>query len=289
VTLFESSTRDHLEVAATSPPASMEILGCSAGSPQTLGGASGYLLKAADTTVLVDCGPGVVAHLARSGRISELDAVIVTHEHFDHCGDLMALAYHRAFPFPSAPLPLYAPSSLRRTLTGLDDVFGIPTLSELTAPLHTQLPLHEVEIGRSFSVGPLRIDTLAAAHPVPTMSLRFPQLNLVYTADTALTPELVAFSRESVLLAEATYVTAVGRDFDTHGHMSGIEAGRLARESESPLMILTHFSDPDEREETLAHSSTEFNGLLAVSTPGMTLPLAGAWRPSDLEAYRPPA
>lgn len=252
---------------------SMEVIGCSAGSPQAAGAASGYLVRVGDITILVDCGPGVVMELARTGRLEDLDAVIVTHEHFDHCGDLMALAYHRAFPVPQRPLPLFAPRSLRKTLAGFDAVFGIPTLEELRSPLSTQLPFHEVEIGRSFSVGPVRIDTLAAAHPVPTMSLRFPDLQLVYTADTALTPELIVFSRDSILLAEATYVTGENRDFNQHGHMSGIEAGRLAREAEAPMLVLTHFAEPEDGLATLSRSAEQYSGLITRSSPGMLLPV----------------
>ncbi|WP_140425438.1 MBL fold metallo-hydrolase [Cryobacterium sp. N21] len=256
----------------------MEVIGCSAGSPQGSGAASGYLLQAAGLTILIDCGPGVVSALAASGRLDDLDAVIISHEHFDHSGDLMALAYHRAFPVRRRPLPLYAPKSLTRTLRLFDELFGIPSLEDLRTPLRTQLNFVEVEIGSSFSIGDLRIDTLAASHPVPTMSMRFPQVGLVYTADTALTPELIRFSQGSILLAEATYVTAHGRDFSAHGHMSGIEAGRLALEAESPLLVLTHFADPRESADTLAYSAEHFSGLVTRATPGMILPLDGRAR-----------
>lgn len=254
----------------------MEVIGCSAGSPQVCGAASGYLARVGETSILVDCGPGVVMELARTNRLKDLDAVIVTHEHFDHCGDLMALAYHRAFPLRQRPLPLYAPKSLRKTLDGMDDLFGIPTLDELRSPLHTHLPFHEVEIGRSFSIGPVRVDTLAAAHPVPTMSLRFPDLGLVYTADTSLTPQLIAFSLGKILLSEATYVTGENRDFGQHGHMSGIEAGRLAREAGSPMLVLTHFAEPADSLATMSRSAECYSGLITRASPGMLLPVEAA-------------
>jgi len=284
----------HLESAPStsnpvrlSPVASVEVIGSSAGSPQQSGAASGYLLRAAGLTILVDCGPGVVSALAASGHIGDLDAVIVSHEHFDHSGDLMALAYHRAFPVRRRPLPLYAPSSLRRTLERFDELFGIPTLEDLKAPLRTQLPIVDVAIGSSFTIGDLQVDTLAASHPVPTMSMRFPQLGLVYTADTALTPELIRFSQGCTLLAEATYVTAHGRDFSAHGHMSGIEAGRLAVEADSPLLVLTHFADPRESAETLAHSAEHFAGPLTRATPGMMIPLGARARAERAAASVP--
>ncbi len=212
---------------------SVEVLGCSAGSPTTRGAASGYLITIEDKRVLLECGPGVVQELAGRDLIGELDAVVVSHEHFDHCGDLMALAYHRAFPRTMKPLSLYAPAAIRSTLAQMDETFGIPSLEELRQPIATQLPLHEVEIGASFEVNGIRVDTLTASHPVPTMSLRFPELSLTYTADTKLTDDLVHFAMDNVVLAEATYATAAGRDFDKHGHMSGYEVGILGRRSEA--------------------------------------------------------
>lgn len=248
------------------------MVGCSACAPTSMGAASGYLVQSGNTSLLVDCGPGVVDKLAKLGEHIGLDAVLVTHEHFDHCGDLMTLAFRRGFPEVLPPIPLYGPEDLLRVVTGLDEVFGIPTLPELASPLADQLPFHPLEAGIASSIGDVRVETLGAAHPVTTLSLKFPDLDLAYTADTGLTDELVDFcAGTGTLLAEATYVSSVGRDFDAHGHMAGAEAGELAARAEVDLLVLTHLSDPAESDATIDAARQRFDGPIELARPGLML------------------
>lgn len=250
----------------------LSVVGCTAGSPSECGPASGYLVRTRSTTVLVDCGPGIVAALARSGVIDDLDAVIVTHEHLDHCGDLVTLAYHRAFPTKRPPLALYAPESVRATLTGIERVFGIDTLPTLRRPLTDQLPLRPVEPGASIEIGDLAVETLRTRHPVPTIALRFPDLGVVYTADAALADDLVGFADGTgTLLAEATYVTEDGQDFEAHGHMSGRHAGELAARAGVGRLVLTHLSDFAQASATVAEAERGFGGTIEVAEPGLLL------------------
>ncbi|WP_162450472.1 MBL fold metallo-hydrolase [Phytoactinopolyspora mesophila] len=253
------------------------VIGCSACAPTTLGPASGYLVRVEQTTLLVDCGPGVIGRLASSGDLADVDAVLVTHEHLDHCGDLMTLAFRRAFPQRLEPIPLYGPAALARVIEGFDQVFGIPTLPELRTPLNDQLPFTPIDLGAGLSIGDIRVETLGAAHPVPTLSLRFPDLDLVYTSDTGLTEELVEFTAgTSTLLAEATYVNEEGRDFTAHGHMGGAEAGELAARAGVELLVLTHLSDPDDEQPTCDAARSRFTGSIEFARPGMRLGRAGS-------------
>lgn len=245
------------------------VLGCRAGSPGEGVAASGYLVRDKGKTILLDCGPGVVLELTRRGLAHTLDAAIITHAHADHCADLVALAYHRLFPMSQGPLPLWAGDSVARVLSGLDDIFGIPSLPTLAKPLGHAFDFHPIEAGVPFDVAGLVVEAMAAVHPVPTLAVRFPELGLVYTADGALTDALVAFARSAALLvAECTYVDAEGRDLNGHGHMTAAHAGQLAARAGVGQLLLTHFSTYAEAQPSARVAAEYFGGDIQVAWPG---------------------
>jgi ribonuclease BN (tRNA processing enzyme) len=94
---------------------SLRIVGCRAGSPLYNQPASGSILRTERGSVLFDCGPGVLVSLTDE-EFANLQAVVITHRHADHCLDLMALAYRLLFPLPKKPLALIGPPSF----TGYD-------------------------------------------------------------------------------------------------------------------------------------------------------------------------
>ncbi len=55
---------------------------------------SGYLVENEDTKILVDCGPGVLGRLMNRIDLKDLDAIFLTHLHFDHTSDLLPLRYY---------------------------------------------------------------------------------------------------------------------------------------------------------------------------------------------------
>jgi len=254
--------------------AELLIVGNRAGSPGPDGPAGGYVLQVDGKNILIDCGPGVLAELARRRLSQQIDAIIISHRHADHSADLPAYSYHQSFPRVQEPIPLFAPEGFAEYLDALDSIHGIPTLAEMRTPIRTQFELSTVEPGSSFSVAGFQVNTILASHPVPCLSIQFPELGFVYTADTAKTPALVAFSRGAkLLLSEATYPNPEGHDFTEHGHMSGFEAGELAAESGVDRLVLTHLSDYDDAEETLANARSRFPGSITLAEVGARFPL----------------
>jgi ribonuclease BN (tRNA processing enzyme) len=85
------------------------VLGCSGSHTGPGRACSGYLVRADGAQLLVDCGNGSTANLQRVTRPEDLDAILITHRHVDHCVDLIGMFYALRFhPKGPQPIELYA-------------------------------------------------------------------------------------------------------------------------------------------------------------------------------------
>lgn len=102
--------------------------------------------------ILIDCGPDFRQQALRA-RIDRLDALFITHNHFDHCAGLDDL---RAYAFRNS-LDAYADETVTRTLNNhYDYIFvhrypGVPSVN-----LHTITPEDVITIGGN-KVIPIRV------------------------------------------------------------------------------------------------------------------------------------
>ena len=114
------------------------------------------LFKEGDTRILVDCGPDFRQQMLALGDYRPLDAVLITHEHYDHVGgidDLRPYSYGRN-------LPLYADSFCAEHLRQ-----RLPyCLVDNTYPGIPQLQLHEVAEGDRLQIGCLAVQVLRVEH-----------------------------------------------------------------------------------------------------------------------------
>ena len=100
----------------------LTVVGCSGTMPGADGPASSYLFESAGFRLLVDCGNGASGALQRYVGLLDLDAVLISHVHADHCLDLVVYSYARRYaPAARRPLPVYGPEgSQERLLTAFD-------------------------------------------------------------------------------------------------------------------------------------------------------------------------
>ncbi len=267
--------------AAEGPDAAitLTVLGCRSGAPDAGSPCSGYVLTSGAGSILVDCGSGIAAALARSGLDEGLRGVVVTHVHADHSLDLVALAYGRRFPRPHAErLPLWLPDASLDRVDRLDDLFGIPTLPDLARP-----------IAQSFDVRPLRLDgaheievmpglrmaAFPARHAVPSAALRFSceSGTIAFSSDTSWTEGVLqAADHADLFVCEATYLEATEQELEGHGHLTAELAGRLAAEASVRHLLLTHLSSWRDAEATLAVARSAAPGMahISLARPGAT-------------------
>ena len=106
------------EAAATcllhSPSVRLRVLGSSGTYPTPGGPCSGYLVEAGATRVMLDAGPGTVAALQQALPGLDIDGLVITHAHPDHCSDVFHLFNLLRFgPVPRQGLAAFAPDPSR--------------------------------------------------------------------------------------------------------------------------------------------------------------------------------
>ena len=98
----------------------LTVLGCSGSyGAQPFGACSGYLVRGGGAAVWVDCGNGTLPHLQQHARIEDLSAVVLTHQHPDHCADIYGLHVLMRYGLERGGLPVFAPEGLEERLLSL--------------------------------------------------------------------------------------------------------------------------------------------------------------------------
>lgn len=238
------------------------VLG-SAGSHTGVGRVcSGYLLRSGRTAVLLDAGNGATANLQRFLPLRDLDAIIVSHRHIDHCVDLVGGFYALKFD-PEAQgrrVPLYAAAEVYETLTGM--------LSSDSAMSFGEYFDHRVVgHGDELQIGGLTITFARSIHPPPTVSTRIEAGGkvLVYSADSAGGDDLVAIARDADLfLCEATWAGDASQ-WPSGIHLTATEAGAVARAAGVKRLVLTHIAGGTDRDRVLREAGQSFDGPIELA------------------------
>lgn len=249
----------------------LTILGCSGslGAPGNPG--SSYVVSTpGNPDVVMDFGPGALA--AMEERFNPSDAhVVFSHLHADHCSDMASLLVWRRFH------PV-APATRRHRL------YGPSYAPQLFGQMGADGPDSPTDISDTFAFTPwvsgepvafegVTITPFPVLHPaVESHSLRVEEHGsgkvVTYSGDSGFTPSLVDAARDAdILLCEAAW----GPYPDGHPagmHLSGAEAGRIAREAGVGTLVLVHIQPWSDVEETRAAALAEFGGEVIVGTAG---------------------
>ncbi|MGW9480184.1 MBL fold metallo-hydrolase [Saccharomonospora azurea] len=241
----------------------LTILGCCGSIPGPDAAASGYLVEAEGFRLGLDLGNGTLAQLQTVCDPFELDALVLSHLHPDHCADFSALTvlrrYHPAPPYdprqrrlgvhapseaPGRLANAYAPHEAERRDTDLSDVFDFHTLSREPRRL-----------------GPFTVTPVPVAHPTESFGVRITHgdVTLAYTGDTGPCPELDELADGvDVLLSEASWTD--GPDRPEALHLSGTQAGALAARAGAGRLLLTHLPPWADGDAILAEARAVFDG-----------------------------
>lgn len=224
------------------------VLGCYGPYPPAGQCCSGYLLQDQETAILLDCGNGVFSRLRYYLEPWELSAVIVTHLHADHYGDLVILKYALMLHNQEINMPLivYAPEEPREIFTSLNYKTFLQA-----EPIHEKT---ELEIGR------LQISFTPTVHSVPSylVTVTAGQKKFVYSGDSEYFPAMpAAVEGADLFLCEANFLEAE-RKSGASNHLTAAQAGQIAREGGVKRLILTHLFPDRDPKLTLQEAQKEF-------------------------------
>jgi ribonuclease BN (tRNA processing enzyme) len=217
----------------------LTVVGCSPAWPNPGGAQSGYLIEGPGR-LLLDCGPGILARLRKlEDGWPSLDAIVITHLHVDHWGDLVPWTIGCAFgPGQGASLPeLWLPPGGGRELAALVGALGAEGLLEPT------IPMAEYADGEVFPAAGVSVEPHALPHyDLVSYGMRVSdgRATLAYSSDCGPTGLLVDLARDADLfICEATLETGE-LDSEPRGHLSPDEAVALFGESGARRLLLTH-------------------------------------------------
>lgn len=242
----------------------IDVLGCAGTYPVAGEPASGYLVTKGDTRILCDAGFGTFAELTRHIEPDQLDAVVLSHRHPDHCVDLLALHHALAYgPYERFGLPVYcAPGIGKRFAEFLGAGEG--------HVFFDVFDFHEVGETNHVVVGSVDLRFAVTSHSVPTIATRFESEGraLAYSADTGPGggfPELAAGAR--AVLCEASIEGERDEHHFVH-HLTAREAGEIAEASGAEMLILTHLPPNLSKQRSIAEARAVFTGETSIAAPG---------------------
>ena len=202
----------------------LTLLGVYGPFPSAGKGCSSYLVEDGDTRILLDCGSGSLSRLRalRHGDLS-LDAIVLSHLHADHSGEIDLFRYMLEFGFGTAPLPVLSPE-----------------IERLSYPVFRPV---RVTDGTEAKIGSLSLRFFAVRHAVPTVGVRITNGNgrsLFYTGDTGWFDGLAdAAKNADLLLADACLVDG-SNEKALKNHMTVFEVVRLKNAAHCSRAVLTH-------------------------------------------------
>jgi len=181
----------------------LTVVGCSPAWPNPGGSHSGYLVEGPGR-LLLDCGPGVLPRLREREGWPRVDAIVITHFHLDHWGDLVPWVWGTMYGLgrevPQAEL--WLPPAGREHLETLGARLGFPDMFERT------FALREYAEDVPFEAAGLTVTALRLPHyTLQTFGLRVQNARrtLAYSGDAAPSDQLVELARGADLfLCEAT-------------------------------------------------------------------------------------
>ncbi len=249
----------------------LTVLGASGTYPRPGGATNGFLVREGAAALVLELGNGCLSNLLREVELTALDAVVVTHMHIDHFGDLYPLFYALRF-HPAEPWG-------RRLILprGGVELMGRILGDDSRAWLERVFAPETLEAGREYRVGEVSIRAYPTRHPVEGYALRLegPGWSMAYSSDSSPCPGVEEAARGvDLFICEAT-LPASYEEEASHGHMTSRQAGETAARAGAKRLVLTHIWPTFAVLDIVREAGETYGGEVMPAREGMTLSLGG--------------
>lgn len=270
----------------------LTVIGCTGSFPGPNAAASCYMVSTIDDLgktwrIIVDMGNGSLGTLQSHINLEDIDAILISHLHPDHCIDLSGLYVAVKWNpngWSTGPIPLYGPSDIHQYLV---NTHGLP----LEPGMHTEFEFHEWNNHAEVKIGPFTVTPHVVVHPTKEpYALRIEcetsegKTVLTYSGDTDSCIGLIEAARGADLfLCEAAYQE--GRDDALRGiHLTGKRAGQAAAEAGVRNLLLTHLPIWNDPAIALAEAQSAFDGPISVAEASATYRVTPRRSPEEYES-----
>ncbi|GLY55142.1 MBL fold metallo-hydrolase [Lentzea sp. NBRC 102530] len=241
----------------------MTVLGGCGAYPEPGRACSGFLVEWDGFRLVLDLGYATLPRLLTHCPDADVDAVVITHEHPDHCVDVHGLFRMLLYGGTGRRLPLYCTPGVLTRLGGL----------EPEVDLRAVFDVHELP--GTHQVGPFELTGVLLPHYVPNAGVRLQagQTVLAYTGDTGPDAALAGLGRD----ADLYVVDATDRDGESRRPQRNLltseEAGYWAARAGARRLMLSHFWPGNDREAAVSAARRTFTGEVLTAEEDLVVPL----------------
>lgn len=228
----------------------LTVLGKYGPYPGAGGATTSYLLECGGKKLLIDAGSGSLSRVQEYCALEELDGIILTHLHSDHCSDMFILRYLRTDHMP----PVFMPCTP-------ETEYGV---------LHSSKKFEITEISEDLSLQwtdtDIKLSFCRTIHPVECYAVKVESegKTFVFTGDSRYSEKLTEFcSGVDALLCDSGFLSSQ-EDTGSLPHMYVREAGVTAKKAGVKRLWLSHINPSYDEGEILKEAKGEFAESLVV-------------------------
>lgn len=240
------------------------ILGTSGAYAEAGRACSGYLIQTAKTNIWVDLGPGTLSNIQKAVKLTDLNAILISHTHPDHYLDIYGLRYYLEYDLKSSfKIKLFGPKGFKNKIISLQP--------ESRTTFENLFDFREIDSGENFEIGDIKISSYKAHHPVDTLMYSFISegKKIFYTADTGIFENIINAVRDSdIMLCEATYLKSENK---SDVHLRTKDIAEIAMSAGVNKIVLSHFWPGTDRERSRTEVEEGFAGSVVIADENMVI------------------